>query len=240
MSLALEVTRVRAGVEVAVDPRRDPWSFVAIDPGVRGAIVWSRWVAPGTPRAILVCPIRGDYARVRAWIARNRPHLLQASALICEEQLAVGGRKPGSERSGGDRMGAALNLASMGGVLAGALSWTLALPISYLPPASWQTILGPDRTAKPDGKTTLTKPRAHELAERFLARHHGGSLDSYTKADAEGVADALGIMVWRALRLAQNEEQNEGSRTWLESSFSDFSWWRSVGAKPKRARRTPK
>jgi hypothetical protein len=125
-------------------------------------------------------------------------------------------------------------------MLAGALSWTLGLPISYLPPASWQVILGPDRltkTGEGKKKQTQTKPRAAELAESFLERHHGGSLKSYTKKDAEGVADALGMGVWRVMALARDLGLfEEGSTTWCESAFSSFSWFRSLRDKPKRHR----
>lgn len=192
--------------------------FIACDPGTMGAFVLAQTDAA---EGVAICSAhvyRGP-AELARWIAKVARSELGAAAsvVLVEEPLNVQGGDPEARLA---RMGGALNLASSAGMVAGALSIATGAPIGWVPPASWQTVLGPDRAG-------ATKARSVELVESrwpgMLRRL------STRKPSREGLADAVGMAVWYARWRAP----------WApwDALFGALPWWTTTrkASKPRKA-----
>lgn len=233
MSAALDVHPIRRGDPIPVRAGRAIGSFVCVDPGNDGAIVWSEWGPNARPERMLVHAF-GTGDGLASWIRRHAEHLATSSTVLTEEALSIGTSAKG---------GGALHLALRSGLVAGSISLLVDAPVALVPPATWQTILGKDRIGKTeDGKrVSHTKARACELAELVLQQRYGMSLSRWSnKKRREGVADALCFAVWRALVAHYAAvESPEGTQTWLDWLFSSLPWWSPpLPPRPKRTRRT--
>lgn len=196
--------------------------FIAGDPGNAGAYVLATTSAT---EGVEICSAhihRGPEALAQ-WVAKVARSELgpQCSVVLVEEPLNVQGGNPEQRLA---RVGGALNLATSAGVIAGALSIATGAPIGWVPPASWQTVLGPDRAG-------ATKNRAVELVESrwpgMLRRL------SSRKPSREGLADAVGMAVWYARWRAP----------WApwDDLFGRIPWWKPAKvSKPRKARKGAK
>lgn len=221
MTRALESFRWRAGADWS--PIEGRAAVVAIDPGLSGAIVFLEWdPATGRPLALLAHAFTDRAALVR-WLTRNRAHLQRIAVVLVEEQHAAPppkGAHPGAREL---LIASSLRLANDAGIVAAAASLASGAPIGWIPPSSWQVVLGPDRKKQ-------TKPRAAELADAFLGAG-GMSLAAWKTSGArEGVADTIGIAVWYAIR----QQVEEGKISWFESALAPRCSWLSL-----RRRRAP-
>lgn len=222
MTRALESFRWRAGdVWAPIEGRH---AVVAIDPGLSGAITFLEW-DPGTGRPVgLLVHALTDRPSLVRWLTRNRPRLQRAAVVLVEEQHAAP-PPSGAPNARELLIASSLRLANDAGVVGGAVSLASGAPLGWVPPSSWQIVLGPDRKKK-------TKERAEALADAFLETGSMRLSAWKTKAAREGVADSIGIALWYAINRQQIEK--EEGLSWFESALAPRCSWSLL-----RRRRAP-
>lgn len=150
---------------------RKPEPFAAIDPGGDGAVLL--WDEPGgLPALVMTLPGHASDLQAAVEIARRQISLVVIEAQYHHKNAIT-----------------ALKLARRAGILLGHISHACPYDVRvvFIPPASWQSILGKDRRGK-------TKALAQERAAADF-----GSDSRYTmasKAIQSGIADAYGLARW--------------------------------------------
>lgn len=151
----------------------EPEPFASIDPGGDGAVlIWRHPLSPW-PHIVLPLPGHANDRTAADEIAATGVRLVVIEAQYHHKNART-----------------ALKLARRAGMLLGSISYPTAdlrLRVVFVPPGSWQTVLGKQR-----------RGRTKELAMAMAAADFGAD-SRYTRASKSiksGIADALGMARW--------------------------------------------